>query len=122
MQIDFVLVSCTSEATLWQALGTDDRLEVSLRALSAHVFEGRSKDSCAAPGIRGAATPGRSDAITPSRLETAATLRSKQEYQRDERTKGKKKMGKGKGKNDEQEECLPARLPHHPGEELTRVA
>ena len=87
-----------------QALGTDDRLEISLRELSAHCFEARSKDSCADQVIRGVAFPGRSDEITPSWLVAEATFLSTQEHQRDGRTKGSKKMGKGKGKNDEQEE------------------
>jgi len=105
MQIDFALAGCTSEADLFQALGTDDRLEISLRELSAHFFEAHSKDSRAAQVIRGVATPGRSNEITPSWLVTEATAHSKMEYQRDERTKWKKKpKGKGKGKGGEKEE------------------
>jgi len=122
VQIDFALASCTSEAALIQALETDDRLEISLRELSAHFFEARSKDSCAAQVIRGVATPGRSNEITPSWLLTEATVRSKQEHQRDDRTKWKMKKGKGKENGGEQEECLSARLPHHPREEKTRSA
>ena len=104
MQIDFVLASCTPEAALLRALGTDDRLEISLRELSAQFVEARSKESCAAQVIRGVAIPGRPDEITPCWLVTEATFHSTQEHQRDGRTKGKKKMGKGKGNNGEQEE------------------
>jgi len=79
-------------------------LEISLRELAAHFFEARSKDSRAAQVIRGVATPRRSDEITPCWLVNEATLHSKQENQRGGCTKGKKKMGKGKGKYGEQEE------------------
>ena len=64
VKIDFALASCTSEAALSQALGTDDRWEISLRELSAHFFEARSTVPRASQVIRGVATPERSNEIT----------------------------------------------------------
>ena len=103
VQIDFAAGQATTDEQLEVLLGTDDRLEVGLRYLSAHFFEQATKDKVAAARIRGITAPGSGVPMVPDWLLQDATVLSKSEYQRAERVRGEMKQrkgdkGKGKGK------------------------
>ena len=102
---DFRLGTATSEVERFTLLASDDQLEMSLRHLSAHIYEARTRDRAGAAHMRAVVAPGSSVDVAPGWLVPDATLFSKAEHQRSERVsaefrrRGGKDTGKGKDKD-----------------------
>eukprot|EP00959_Pyramimonas_sp_CCMP1952_P395738 8292080-Pyramimonas_sp.AAC.1 len=97
--VDFAVGGISSDLELYQKLNTDDRLELALRHLSAHVYEQRTKDYVGAARLRAVAAPGSAIDIAPNWMIGEATLHSKLEHQRDERVQAElRRRGKGDNK------------------------
>ena len=104
VQIDYELGEVKDAAQLLNLLGTSDTLEISLRHLSAFIYEKRTSDRAGAAHMRAITAPGSLVDIGPGWLVDSATTHSKTEHKRDElvrgdvraRRKGEKGGGKGK--------------------------
>ena len=65
---DFALATARDEEQLQIMLGTNDQVEMSLRHLSAYVYESRTRDRVGAAHMRAVVAPGASSDIAPSWL------------------------------------------------------
>ena len=103
MSVDLKLSEAANDDGIRYLLSTDDQIEIAMRHLSAHVFEGRTKDRAGATKMRAVIIPGTGADIAPSWLVDSVSSWSKQEHQRDQRVfeeqKRREKKGKGKGKD-----------------------
>jgi hypothetical protein len=101
---DFKLSRTQNDAELLHLLSTDDQLEISLRQISAAIFEKRTGDTRGARRMRAIRTPGSGADVAPEWLVDSVTTFSRSEHRRDEqlaseiRRRGGKDKGKGKGK------------------------
>ena len=103
-QIDMTLATCKSDQEILFRLSTDDVLESSLRHISAHLYEWRTRDHAGASHMRAFATPGSACDLAPPWLIDDSTSYSKQETQRavrlfaEVKKRNKDRGAKGDGK------------------------
>jgi hypothetical protein len=95
--VDFAVGHCQSDTELYTRLISDDQLELSLRHLSAHVYEQRTRDYVGGARLRAVVAPGSSVDIAPNWLISEATLHSKMEHQREERVHAELRRRAGRG-------------------------
>lgn len=101
--IDFSLGGISTDVELYQRLNADDKLELALRHLSAHVYEQRTRDYIGGARLRAVAAPGSQIDIAPNWLIGEATLHSKLEHQREDRVQSelrRRQQSKGESKGD----------------------
>ncbi len=95
--VDFAVGPCQSDTELYTRLNSDDQLELSLRHLSAHVYEQRTKDYVGGARLRAVVAPGSAVDIAPNWLISEATMHSKMEHQREERVHAELRRRAGRG-------------------------
>ena len=97
--VDFRVEQCRQfggQPAIDEMLATDDLVELYLRRLAAFVYGTRTSDWSGANYILAVKAPGSEVDVAPTWLVSDATAFSKAEYQREDRVKSLRKLGKGK--------------------------
>ena len=93
--VDYAIARARSDDEVMRLLATDEFLEMSLRRLSAFVYERRSGDKVGAAHMLAVVPPGTSTDVAPSWLVSEATAHSQSEYKRSIAVAGLNKAAPG---------------------------
>ena len=97
-QIDFATANCQSEQALIQLLATSDSTEIELRKMASYVYQRRTGDRVGANRMLAVRPPGAMSDVAPTWLVDEASVHSKVEWQRTQRSGGGGGRGDGGGK------------------------